>query len=152
MRWIFRFYINYTTAINRYEIYRKNMIFWGYKQVRNPREESHPEGMTFGASQPHPYAGWSPVSTSRPSSTLSPFLHSSMIRSHIFQIHSHIPSYGASRDKILTPAARWTPYINRPLPTSFLIPSKPPLSHSRAILLFRLNGQKRDHPFWSRPQ
>ena len=26
IRWIFRFYLNYTTAINRYEIYRKNMI------------------------------------------------------------------------------------------------------------------------------
>jgi hypothetical protein len=27
MRWIFRFYLNYTTAINRYEIYRENMNF-----------------------------------------------------------------------------------------------------------------------------
>jgi hypothetical protein len=26
-RWIFIFYLNYTTAINRYEIYHKNMIF-----------------------------------------------------------------------------------------------------------------------------
>jgi hypothetical protein len=50
--------------------------------------------------------GRSPVSTSHALLVLLPFLHSSTIRSCIFQIHSHIPLYGAYRDKILTPAAR----------------------------------------------
>jgi hypothetical protein len=34
MRWIFTFYLNYITAINRYEIHCENMIFG----VRNKLE------------------------------------------------------------------------------------------------------------------
>jgi hypothetical protein len=43
-RWIFRFYLSYTTAINRYEIYREYMIFGNKNKLETYMRKVSPRG------------------------------------------------------------------------------------------------------------
>jgi hypothetical protein len=57
MRWIFIFHLNYTTAINRYEIYHKKMIFGDRKELETHARKVTTRGLPMGTASPTPMLG-----------------------------------------------------------------------------------------------